>query len=262
MNQTAMVTDTPRSPAATGAPVWDRLWQHHHTDAKDDVVLERERRARRWSMISDRLRATFGRLENLRTIELGSGRGDLSTLLAESGAKVTLLDSSDRALDQARHRFDRLGLDGTFERADMFEYAGAHAGEFDVALSSGVIEHFKGAARTKVIRAHRDVLQPVGVTVISVPHARCIPYRVWKLYLELRGWWPYGMEIPYSARELRRRAHEAGFVSTEAHCMGFLQSVGVHWAQRLVGRRPGWTDKPSRLDSTMGFTLLMFGWCR
>ena len=57
-------------------------------------------------MIDRYLNNAFGRIKGLNTIELGSGRGDLSVLLAERGANVTLLDASDAALEQARERFD------------------------------------------------------------------------------------------------------------------------------------------------------------
>jgi 2-polyprenyl-3-methyl-5-hydroxy-6-metoxy-1,4-benzoquinol methylase len=243
-----------------GAAVWDRLWHHRHSDAKDDALLARERRNPRWAAIVERLEATFGSIEGLRTIELGSGRGDLSALLAQHGATVTLLDASEKALAQARDRFTRMGLSAGYECGDMLEALDSSYERFDVALSSGVIEHFKGGDRTRAVRAHFDALRPGGVAVISVPHAWCVPYRIWKLYLELRGWWPYGMEMPYSVPELTRRARAAGFARTETHCSGLWQSVGDHWGRTFLKAAPDWVDRRSLLDGVMGLTLVMFGW--
>ena len=239
---------------------WERVWQSQPTAVKDDVLLSRERSSKRWSLIVERIVRAFGSIRGLTTVELGSGRGDLSALLAERGATVTLVDSCETALDQARVRFDRLGLSATYRRADFLDAAFADGQRHDVSLSSGVIEHFKNEDRTRTVRAHFDVLAPGGMTVISVPHAHCPTYRLWKLYLELRGWWPYGMEIPYTKRELDRRTRDAGFARVEAHCTGLLQSIGTHWFQRVLGRRPGWTDRTCPLDSMLGFTLLVFGW--
>ena len=241
-------------------PVWDRLWRHRPSDAKDDALLARERRGPRWAMIAERLEATFETIEGLRTIELGSGRGDLSVLLAQRGARVTLLDASNAALEQAGHRFDRLGLTARLEQGDMFATADAWRDRFDVALSSGVVEHFKGGERTRAIRAHRAVMRPGGLAVISVPHAWCVPYRLWKLYLDLLRRYPYGMEIPYTRREIVSRARRAGFERVETHGLAFWQSVGGHWYKTLLGRRAVWADAPSRLDDMMGLVLLMFGW--
>lgn len=258
---------SPTSAREPNAPDWDRLWQHQPPDAKDDQLLERERRSLRWARIVNRLEATFGSIEKLRTIELGSGRGDLSVLLAERGADVTLLDSSERVLTQARQRFERLALPGRYESADMLGTLDVFRQRFDVALSSGVIEHFAGEQRTRAIRAHYEVLRPGGLAIISVPNAWCFSYRLRKLYLELRGWWPYGQELPYTRREIVRRAREAGFARAEATAMRFSRSL-VH--RQVVGgdRRESpviydilhVANRASRLHSVFGFVLLLFGW--
>lgn len=241
-----------------GPAVWDRLWQHEPTSQRDDALLEREERLERWATIVRRLEGAFGGIEGLETIELGSGRGDLSVLLARRGARVTLFDASEAALDQAQRRFDRLGLPGRFERGDMLGALGDQRGGYDVALSSGVIEHFRGEDRTRVIRAHHEVLKPGGMAVISVPNAWCPTYRLWKFYLERRGCWRYGMEIPYSKRELLARASRAGFAEAHAACMGLWQSIGAHWARGVFRRPVEWDDRRSRLDRAMGLVLLMF----
>jgi len=256
-----MTTQTlsPTSAVASPPAVWDRLWRHAPTDARDDELLGRERRNPRWAWTQRRLEAALGTIRGLNSIELGSGRGDLSALLAERGAKVTLIDTSDHALDQARRRFERLGLHASYERADLFQLHPAKRKRFDVALSTGVIEHFEGQDRTRAVRAHFDVLRDGGVALISVPNARCPSYRLWKFYLELRGWWPYGVEAPYTRREILRRAKVAGFTQAQARCTGFWQSVGDHWGRSLLGRGPDWVDRPSCLDSVMGMSLLFFG---
>lgn len=238
--------------------VWDLLWRNRPSDAKDDDRLQRERHGPRWNLIVHRLEQTFGGIAGLRTIELGSGRGDLSVLLARQGAQVTLVDRSERALDEARERFDRLSLAARFLKGDLLLGDRRWTGGYDVSLSVGVIEHFKGEARTRVLNMHADVLKPNGLCVVSVPHARCLPYRFWKSYLELRGWWPYGLEIPYGKAELHRRAVDAGLDRVETHALGFWQSVENLWGRRLFGRWPDWSRTPSRLDDHMGWVLLMF----
>ncbi|MHC5108679.1 MAG: class I SAM-dependent methyltransferase [Planctomycetota bacterium] len=255
----AVPASHPPDSTAVGSDVWDRVWRHEPSAAKDDRLLDRERLGPRWRMIVDRLTRRFGSLEGVRAIELGSGRGDLSALLASRGARVTLLDASDMALEQARRRFDRLGLSATMVRGDFFAL-GELAGRFDVSLSSGVIEHFRGGERTRSIGAHHDALDDGGMTVISVPHAWCPTYRIWKAYLELRGWWPYGMEIPYSAREIRKRTLAAGFSTCETAGMGFWPSVADHGVKTLVGRRPNWDLHTSVWDNPFGGTLVAFGY--
>jgi 2-polyprenyl-3-methyl-5-hydroxy-6-metoxy-1,4-benzoquinol methylase len=256
---TAIATADPRADRDNVVEVWDQLWVNQHSDAKDDELLARERASKRWRLILDRIRLTFGRLQGLRAIELGSGRGDLSVLLAQEGADVTLLDSSDRALDQARARFDRLGLSAEFRRGDLFADATAQDG-YDVALSSGVIEHFRGDQRTHSIQSHRRALHDRGMAIISVPNAHCLPYRIWKAWLELRQCWPYGYEQPYSQRELIRRARRAGFQRHEVRGFGFRQALADQLIPLLTGRRTPKCNSDSILDDRMGLALILFGW--
>lgn len=259
MADSATIQTCDATPASEASGVWERIWRNRPTVERDDGLLARERAGPRWGEIVEQLEQTFGQIKGLRTIELGSGRGDLSALLAERGAEVTLLDANTTALDQARWRFDRLGLDAAYVQGDMFEPPSSLVGSFDVALSSGVIEHFTRAERTHAIRAHYDVLTSGGLAVVSVPHAACVPYRIWKLYLELRRRWPYGFEEPYGHRELARRAREAGFDSVHTCAFALWHSISSHWARGLFGFDVDWANRRSRLDNALGLILLMFG---
>ena len=260
---TAVTQPPTRTPDAIGSSateeqVWERIWRHRPSDAKDDMLLAREQSGLRWKQIVKHAVAAFGSIRGLRTIEMGSGRGDLSVLLARSGADVTLLDQSAKALDEARRRFDRVGLDAGRQSGDILGKLDRWSGRFDVSLSSGVIEHFTGSDRLRVVRAHLDVLKPGGLAIISVPHSRCPPYRLWKAYLQIRRWWPYGVEIPYSRREIASLARKSGLVDIETQCYGFWQSIGNLWGKDVFKRNVDWTDKRSRLDGLMGMNLLLF----
>ncbi len=238
---------------------WDRLWRHAPTIERDDELLDRERRSPRWRAIHQRLTSRFGSIRGLKTIELGSGRGDWSVLLAESGADVTLLDTSELALDQARLRFERLRLPAQYIHGDLFAPPIECLGAFDVVLSSGVIEHFLRESRTEALRAHLRTLNHRGTAVISVPNSWCPSYRLWKLYLELRDWWPYGVEIPFSRPEFVQRGQWAGFREIDVCGFGLWHSVGVHICHGLFGRRRDWSERTSRLDRLMGASLVFFG---
>ncbi len=243
-----------------GPDVWDRLWRHRPPEVEDEAAIESEARSTRWGAILRRIEETFGRVDGLRTIELGSGRGDASILLARRGARVTLVDYSDRALSEARRRFERCGLQADFVRADLLGRLQGLVGGFDVSVSFGVAEHFKGADRRRAIEAHRRVVGDAGLAIISVPHAACPSYRVWKLCLETRGWWPYGMEIPYSRGEITRYARWAGFARVETRAFGFWQSVAQHACKGILGLRVGGGDRVCLLDNALGAALVMFGW--
>jgi len=248
------------SATVSDAQAWERQWRRA-PDGRDDADrVAREQRNPRWALVLDALTRTFGRLAGLRTVELGSGRGDLSALLAARGAEVTLLDRNDTVLSQARRRFDRLGLQADFVSGDLLGDLDRFQGRFDVSCSLGVIEHFRGGRRARAVAVHRTVLRDSGMTVVSVPHALGVPYRMWKLYLEVRRWWPYGTEIPYGKGELRQLATAAGFRRAELHASGFWQSVGDHWGRSVLGLSPDWVARRSWLDPVLGGTLTMLAW--
>jgi len=249
------------APTVRGTPdkVWERLWSGIGSQSRSDELLSRERVNARWILIRNRLRDVYGSIRGLRTIELGSGRGDLSALLAQEGAEVTLLDASASALRHARERFARLGLNATFVVGDLFALHKELSRQFDVALSSGVMEHFVGGRRIAGIESHRRALRDGGMAIISVPNAACLPYRMWKLYLELRGWWPYGLESPFSATELRRAAEEVHLQHVTVDAVGFWQSVGDHILRGLFKTPFDWAGKQSRLDGAMGMSLVLMG---
>lgn len=256
-------TLTPQVPANQASStsddenVWQRVWQHRKTNTQDDAWLQREEDSPRWQLIERELKLRFGSLHGLKTIELGAGRGDLSVLLARRGADVALLDYTEEALTQAKHRFDRLRLNAYLVRDDFMNPQESWRNRFDLVLSSGVIEHFVAARRDDALRAHMNALTPGGLAFVSVPHAACWPYRAWKLYLESRGWWPYGQEIPYSRAEMVRRAERVGFVDVDTYCTGFWQSVADHWLRGVFKRDVDWTQCRSRFDEKMGLNLLM-----
>jgi SAM-dependent methyltransferase len=179
--------------------------------------------------------------------------------MASEGAAPTLVDYSEPALEQARARFDRLGLTANFVRSDMFDIGNDLAGKFDVAMSLGVVEHFRGTDRTRAIRTHVGVLRPSGVCLISVPNAACLTYRAWKMSLEIRRWWPYGIEIPYRRRELTGRALRAGLVEVHVVGTGFWQSVGDHLLHGVLEQSRDWAACRSFCDNRLGVSLLLIG---
>lgn len=263
MTPTATIPDR-ISPSTPGSPVWETIWARERTAEEDDTLLQRERDGERWQRARDVIATSFGSIEDLRSVELGSGRGDFSVMLAEKGAAVTLVDTNAAALSSARRRFDRLGLSADTKQDDLFAFArgfgGGTAGAFDVAVSLGVIEHFDGAARTLALKAHLDLLRPGGLAIVSVPHAWSWPYRLWKRRLETANAWPYGFEKPFSRRELIARAGEAGFARCECFTFGFRQFVSDRMHERLGRAKPRVAVGLSALDRWFGAAIVLFAW--
>lgn len=143
-----------------------------------------------------------------KVIELGCGTGVNSIFMAKRGARVTFLDFSKHALDIVRKNMELAGVDGEFILGDIFDYD--FDGEFDVAHSEGVIEHFSGFQRQGVVDRHADAVGKGGRAVIIVPHMGSPGYRLGKFMAEATGSWIHGKEYPYTRSELKTRMERRG----------------------------------------------------
>ena len=94
--------------------VWNNVWSDPHIVVRDKCIFETERATVRFSRIQSRLIKEFGSLKNLKVIEIGSGIGTYAALLANEGAKSTLLDFSPKALKRARDFFSNNKLKAKF----------------------------------------------------------------------------------------------------------------------------------------------------
>jgi ubiquinone/menaquinone biosynthesis C-methylase UbiE len=81
-----------------------------------------------------------------RCLEVGAGRGSISSFFAEAGYRCTLLDTSAAALQVAEQIFASNGHDASYVVGDAnrLEFAD---GSFDVVVSIGLLEHFEDIDR-------------------------------------------------------------------------------------------------------------------
>ena len=147
-------------------------------------------------------------LRGKRVLEIGCGTGINTVLMARLGAKVSFLDSSKEALKIAKKNMKKFDLDGEFIHMDALECDIKN--EFDLVHSHGVIEHFKGKDRQRIVDIHAQVLRSKGKAVIMVPAKNCIPYMIGKFLSEKTGTWVFGEEYPYTKTELIYRMKKAG----------------------------------------------------
>jgi len=182
--------------------LWDELWGRETTAEEDERSLAREAHSIRWRRMEERIITKFGSLGALRVIEIGAGTGTYAALLARRGARVTLLDFSPNALARARRFFERNRISAEYVLADAMDLPAELLGACDISMSFGLAEHFLGADRLRIIQAHFDLLRNGGLTFVSVPNRRNLPYRLFKSISEMTGSWPYGEEYPYSRKEL------------------------------------------------------------
>lgn len=92
-----------------------------------------------------------------RVLELGCGTGRLSYLALKNGAAhVTLVDSSFKATALAQSLFAAEDPQQfAIIQSDIFEYGTND--RYDLVFSSGLIEHFQGTDRARIVKKHLDM---------------------------------------------------------------------------------------------------------
>jgi 2-polyprenyl-3-methyl-5-hydroxy-6-metoxy-1,4-benzoquinol methylase len=86
-------------------------------------------------------------LAGKQVLEIGTGSGLHSELLARAGAIVTGIDLTATAVDRTTARFRLKGLTGNFQQWDAEQDRPDFAGRFDFVWSWGVIHHSSQTAR-------------------------------------------------------------------------------------------------------------------
>tara|TARA_B100001250_G_scaffold213427_1_gene183055 strand:- start:9080 stop:9949 length:870 start_codon:yes stop_codon:yes gene_type:complete len=164
----------------------------------------------------------FSSFKNLKIVEIGGGMGKLSLLLAQKGAKITIIDNSEKAKDLCNEMFVHYGLKPPeFIIANAFDLPPNLISKFDISISTGLIEHFKGQERHDIVKAHYDVIKSKGITLISVPHKYSFPYKIYKFFAEIYSTWEWGPEYPFTKNELLNFSKAAGFSKNEVFATDF-----------------------------------------
>jgi len=222
---------------AEGSSVWRDHWASERLSCQSvRKMVRRESRTWRWKATVAALEAKFGRIEGLRTIELGAGKGDVSLLLALAGADVTLLDCEQGALERAVEQFACYDLTAKTIIGDLFNLDSGLLNQFDIAVSWGVVEHFHRPVAFKACLSHRRAVHDQGMVIISVPNAWSLPYRLNKWYREKRKTWKWGTELPFTVAELKSIGLRMGLRNIRVHGSPVVRDFDQFLFHPVMGR--------------------------
>lgn len=189
--------------------LWDILWKE--TTPKEDLyALLKEESSIRWQRIEKYILSKLGSFKDVKVIEIGAGSGTNACLMAKRGAAVTILDYSEKAIERSRIFFERNNQKAEFILEDALALSPELLSKYDISMSFGLTEHFRGEDRININKAHFDLLRKGGVALISVPNKFNLPYRLYKFVAEKTGHWQVGEEYPYSRKELSNLCHAFG----------------------------------------------------
>ncbi|UQZ87443.1 biotin biosynthesis protein BioC [Paenibacillus konkukensis] len=192
--------------------VWDGIWSGNVSYSWDPLSQS----------IYETMRELAGDFRDKDILEAGSGSGKISLRLAGEGARVTLVDYSEKALANSRAAFRSAGCEGSFVLSDIrcMEVSGQSN---DLTWNAGVLEHFTSDEKVAILREMARVTRPGGMVVTLTPYAKCLPYRAGKAYGERQGTWMYGIEEPVLTVEDEFRRSGIEWIGETN--IGFLNSL-------------------------------------
>ena len=206
--------------------IWDKEAQSYRSgaDASPDYLAHFQEMA-----------AVMEDVRGKKILDVGSGTGMTSAYLASLGAKVTLVDISDKALAFAQKYFRAKKLPVKIIKADAFTTRLPRAG-FDVVWNGGVIEHFSDRKKVEMMKRMWRWVKPGGVLVISVPHAKDFPFMIAKQILLWRKKWAFGWEDDLTGKRLVDLVTKAGVGRPEIYA--YNPVVGwwfFPWGREVTG---------------------------
>lgn len=133
----------------------ETFYEHWNPDEpKTQIQLAFRRHFETFSKILSERKIVNGKI-----LEVGCGRGTLSTFFANSGWQCSLLDASAKVIEIAADRFRKFGFNGEFF-VDNAEDMKLPSDEFQAVFSIGLLEHFENPK--KVLKEQIRVLAPGG----------------------------------------------------------------------------------------------------
>ena len=203
--------------------LWNQVWNQSSQEISELWEwVERDSSGIRGTKIQDYIRTHLGDISQLKTIEIGSGLGVYSFILARLGAEVTLLDYSEKALNLAQECFKKNGLKAKFIHQDALALDNNLHGKYDIAMSFGTVEHFRYPQRLQMIETHLNCVRNGGAIVISAPNKAFLPHEILKAYLQRKNKWELGYEGAFSRSEFFKLARQLQLSNSKLIGSAFL----------------------------------------
>jgi len=156
--------------------------------------------------------------EGGRILDVGCGAGAFTSLLSAHGFSMVGVDQDTDVVETAREVGRALGGNATFEQADAFDLS-RFRGQFDLAYSIGVVEHFDRDVTVSLIREQAKCATSVLVA---------IPTRFTRYAAVVTD------ERLYTLPELVAMVQDAGLTVTDSFVYGEVPTALARNLERLL----------------------------
>lgn len=176
-------------------------------------------------------------LADKKVLDVGCGGGILAEAMAGTGARVSGIDLSEKALKVAELHLYESGKSVDYELVSAEDFAARHAGEFDVVTCMEMLEHVPDPA--SVVAACARLVKPGGWVFFSTLNRNPKSYLFaivgaeYILKLLPRGTHDYAKFI--QPAELARMAREAGLETRELTGMTYNPLTKIYRLEADTG---------------------------
>lgn len=196
------------------------------------------------------------------TLDLGSGRGENSAMLALRQKHTTLFDWSKDNLSFSKRLYDALDKQGTFIQGDITKPLPFEDGSVDTVFSCGVLEYFTDDQIKEIIKEMFRVAKKR--VIILVPNACSICYRLGMWYMKKKGTWHWGGERAFKTLKhcfaVVENINVTEFSVGTKHSLVFLGSIpGGQFVHKVIRKLFNLKDHPRASTLNQGYILITIG---
>ena len=190
-------------------------WWENRRDIRN-VVFER---------LNDKVRSMIGSAQNLRALDLGSGKGRIVSMLLNAGAEVTAIEYNETFALELRRRYPEVEV----VCADLRTWE--PKSEYDIATC---IEVAQVLDQTELVGLLRRLRPFVRRLLINVSNSKSL-HGTWVRVRRFQA--PF--IVSYHSRDLMKCLRGAGYTVTHTVGVGFITPISMFREFRvaIVGRR-------------------------
>jgi len=204
----------------SGDEMGKRLWE------LDDAISKVKTKIKEYEVAVYKQLLKHIDLHDVKILELGSGSGDGSLLLANTltAKKIVLVDSNKTALSIAKNNLpDNIPVE--FINKSIFDLESEIDEQFDIVHSEGLLEHFQGKERL-ALRVHSEYCKPNGFVLVFAVYDS-LRYRAGRAILNMLDKWDYYDEIPFTESELSYLLNKANLCVVREIESPLIHEIGM-----------------------------------
>ncbi|HYW73415.1 MAG TPA: class I SAM-dependent methyltransferase [Pyrinomonadaceae bacterium] len=213
-----------------GTAYWEQLWAKDPVVSPHPSIAYRDRRIR--SFLANIFKDFKGR--GARLLEVGCGStSSLPFVAGEFGFRLTGIDYSPKACEQARANLMRHGIAGEIVCADFLQPPENLKDSFDVVFSAGVVEHFTDTAES--LRSLTGFLKDGGLMITTIPNLTGLGGLIQRTFNRPI----FEVHVPLDRMALRTAHEQAGLevVSCEYFMSSNFGMINLEGATSLFAKR-------------------------